>query len=89
MTRHKNIKREIDICETSICPVYETNMLCYYERDPITGKKLVELALFCLGTSRDYEIVEGIMELVFWVKDRETLLELLDKMIEFLKKRHE
>ena len=89
MTQHKNIKREIDICETYICPIYENNMLCYYELDANSNKKLVELPLFCLGNSSDYEIVEGIKELASWIKDRETLLELLDKVIEFLKKRHE
>jgi hypothetical protein len=89
MIQHREIKREIDTCETCLCPGYESSVLCYYERDKNTGKKLLELPLFCLGFSSDYEIVQGIKELAEWIKDRETLLELLDKMIEFLKKRHE
>jgi len=84
----REIKREIDVCETYICPVTESNMLCYYERDLATGKKLVELPLFCLWAS-DYEIVQGIKELATWIKDRDTFIEILSEIIEFLKKRHE
>jgi hypothetical protein len=89
MTRHREIKREIDICETSICPLFETNMLCYYERDKHTNKKLLELPLFCLGFSSDYEIVEGIKELATWIKDNKELVEILSEIVEFLRKRHE